>query len=102
MATYSELEDLFGDPTLTAKCRVALIIAAQTVFDEDPATANHANRVIWARAVLSDTEPRVNAAVRAILAANASASVAQIQGATDTSVQANIDAIIDLFADGSQ
>lgn len=102
MATYEEIADLFEDPILKEKSRVALIVAAQTIFDEDPGTTNHANRVIWARYVINNTEDGVGPAVRAILAANKDAPVSAIQSATDALVQSNIDAIVDFFADGSQ
>ena len=37
-----------------------------------------------------------------VLAANASFTLAQILGATDSSIQTAVDAAIDIFADGTQ
>lgn len=100
MATYLELEDLFGNGTLKAKIRAAVIIAAESIRTEDPATANHANRLIWAKQAFSNTESAVSEMLKATLAANKDASVAQITGASDATVQAAVDAAVDIFADG--
>lgn len=100
MATYEELEDLFNAPRLKAQTRVAVIVAAADINSEDPATANHANRLMWAKSAFANTEHVAEDVRKAVLAANKNATVAQINSATDAQVQANVDGVVDLFADG--
>jgi hypothetical protein len=53
MAAYTSLFDqIYSDPTFEKQVVIACLTAADTVIHEDPATANHDNRMIWARAVL--------------------------------------------------
>ena len=101
MATYDELYDLRTDSVLKNRVTTACIIAAETVRGEDGGTANHANRLLWAKAVFAGPAGEANRMFMAILAANESATVANIQSATDAAIQGNVDDHIDLFADGS-
>ena len=101
MASYEEIFDLRNYSPLKNKVTTAVLIAAETIINEDPGTTNHANRLTWAKKVF--TNPRVEAdrMFMAMLAANKDATVSNIQNATDASIQTNVDAHIDLFADGS-
>jgi hypothetical protein len=101
MATYTELFDEFKSKLLLKRIVVAIIVAADTVLNESPATANHANRLIWAKDAFTDPENYAKRFLAAILGANNGATVAQIQGSSDTQIQNNVDAAIDVFA-GSQ
>lgn len=100
MATYTELRGLVNDPTLKDKISVALLIAAEAIRTEDTGTANHANRVKWAKKVLQDPDGNSDDMLRALLAQNAELSVAQIQGVTDTNLQTAVNNAVNLFADG--
>ena len=100
MATYAELEDRFNDPALKTKVRVAVIVAAQTIFEEDPGTTNHANRLLWAKRAYEQTEAEALTMLKAVLAANKDATTGQIDGASDATVQSAVDAVVDLFANG--
>lgn len=103
MATYVELYDLASNAqyaSLRNRTTVACIIAAENVMGESPATPNHANRLLWAKAVFESPEPEARRMLQAVLAANNTATVAQILGATDTVLQNNVNAHIDLFATG--
>lgn len=100
MATYTELRGLINDPTLKDKISVALLIAAETIRTEDPQTTNHANRVKWAKKVLQDPDGNADDMLRALLAQNASLTVAQIQGVTDANLQTAVNNAVNLFADG--
>ena len=102
MASYEELADLRNFPRLKDQVRVAVVVAASDISLEDPATVNHANRLIWARWTLRTPETAGRQMRPAVLALNQSATVNQIQTATDAVVQANVNATVDLFADGSQ
>lgn len=100
MATYVELYNL-RNSDLRNRVMMACIIAAETVMNEDAGVPNHTNRLLWAKAVFQD--PRVETArmYMAVLAANNTAAIAAITGATDTTIQTNVDDHIDLFANGS-
>ena len=101
MATYEELFDLRRNQPLLDKVTVAVIVAAETVFAEDGATPNNANRLIWARE--ASIRPRTMAEVfmSSVLAANKAATVPNISGAPDATIQTNVDDVIDNFADGN-
>ncbi len=101
MATYEELYNLRTDSALKNKIVTACIMAAETVMLEDGGTLNHANRLLWAKAVFANPSGEANRMFMAILAANAAADVAVIQAATDVAIQSNVDDHVDLFADGS-
>lgn len=100
MATYAELRALFNDPdtSLRGKVEVAVIVAAEAVVNEDGATANHANRVMWAAQAFSNPAAEAKKALMVVLAANKAATVAQITEATDPAIQSNVDAVVDVLA----
>ena len=100
MATYMELRQLFQHGDLLNKIEVACIVAADTIAKEDPGTTNHANRLVWAASVFSNTRPVSERMLMAILAANKSSGVAAIEGASDALLQTTVDGTVDLFATG--
>lgn len=101
MATYEELFGIRNDSALKNKVQAAVVIAAETVMNEDGGTTNHANRMIWAKAVFANPTAETNRMFWAVLAANSGAAVGTITGASDAAIQTNVDDHIDLFADGS-
>lgn len=101
MATYTELRGLINDPTLKDKVSVALLIAAEAIRTEVGTTANHANRVKWAKKVLQDPDGNADDMLRALLAQNANASVTTITGASDATIQTAVSNAVDIFADGT-
>lgn len=101
MATYAELLTLFSYTPLANKVMVACLVAAEVIRSEDVATTNHANRLMWARRVFTDPKMAAHKIMMALLAANKDQSVAAIQSASDASVQTQVNAAVDLFADGS-
>ena len=100
MATYEEVFNLGSDSAFSNKVAVACCVAADGIRVEDVATANHANRIIWAKQALENPRTVAQNMHFAILVANKSATVAQIQNATDAAIQANVDACVDVFAQG--
>jgi len=100
MATYAELYDLHNYTELINKVAVACIVAAEMIHDEDPGTANHANRLIWAAGALANPLAEATRMYWALLAANKDSSVATIEAASDAIIQAEVEAHIDLFATG--
>lgn len=100
MATYAELRNLLTDSSLTNKVTVAVGVAAETIRTEAAATTNHANRLLWAKRVFEDPVARAKEMLWAVVIANRAATVAQILTATDLVIQANVDAVVDIFATG--
>lgn len=100
MATYAELLVAASDPTLNNKIRVAVVIGAETVRTEAGGTTNHANRIKWAKSVFANPDLEARRMVWAVLAQNSGATLAQITGASDSTVQTAVNAAIDVFADG--
>ena len=100
MATYEELFSLCNDSALRNKVTSAVIIAAETVMNELDTAPNHANRLLWAKAVFANPRAETDRMFWALLAANKDATVANIQAATDAAIQTNVDDHVDLFADG--
>lgn len=100
MATYDELFGLRNNSALKNRVTSAVVISAETVMNEDGGTANHANRLVWAKGVFASPNTEANRMFWAVLAANSDATVAQITGATDIAIQTNVDDHVDLFADG--
>ena len=100
MATYTEIFQIKNDSVMINKVVVACVVAAEGIMAEDGGTPNHENRLTWAASVFQNPN---NEALRmwwAMLAANIDLEVAQITGATDTAILAQVDAHIDLFATG--
>lgn len=102
MATLIELIQLQRDVGSGVRERVtmACVIVAEQVRTELPATANHANRLKWAREVFNDPVVAGGAMTWAVLAQNAQFTVAQIAGASDAAVQTAVANAVDVFAQG--
>jgi len=90
MATYMELRNLFSDDTMKNRVDVAIIIAANNLLGGTPTPAEQG----WAAAAFNSPRNEGQKAFMAVLAANKGASVAAIKGATDTALQANVDAVV--------
>lgn len=105
-ASLLELSQLYskgtdGSKELFDEIVAAVLVAADTIYDEDPGTTNHTNRVIWAKQALQNPVAKAEEMYGAVLAENSGAAVSAIEGASDASIQSNVDAAIDLFADGN-
>lgn len=101
MATYAELITASQSGTLTDKIKVACFIAAEVVRNELGSVTNHTNRLIWAKQVFANPEGEAKRMVWAVLAQNQAATLAQITGASDASVQTAVNAAVDVFATGT-
>lgn len=100
MATYFELLTAAEDSNLNKRIRVACFIAAEVVRTEAGTVANHANRLSWAKKVFENPDTEARRMVWAVLAQNASATLAAILGASDSTVQTAVNAAVDVFATG--
>lgn len=102
MATYQELYDIAtGDGPTMHKVVSACAIQADVIRQESGATTNHANRLLWARDAFEDPVAMANRVIWAVMAANSSATSAQIKSATDAAVLTAVAAVVDIFATGS-
>jgi len=101
MATYIELFNLAGASALRNRVAVAYTIAAEAVRTEDEGTANHANRILWAKGVFENPGTEAGRMLAAILAQNKDLTVAQIQGVTDAALQTAVNNAVNVFATGS-
>jgi len=98
MASYAELYDLRANSALRNKVAVACVVAAQAIAVEDAGTANHAKRLAWAKLVFEDPEREAVRMLSAVLAANATATPAQISGASDATIQGAVNNAVNVFA----
>jgi hypothetical protein len=97
MATYTEIVTAAQDATLRQRVAVACVIAANTIFLEDVATANHAARVAWAKRVYESPESEASRVLWSVLAQNKDATALQIASVTDASLQTAVDAAVTAF-----
>lgn len=99
MAIYAELLKIATEnEALKRQIKVACIVACDVIRAEAEATPNHANRIAWARATLSNPDSAASQMVLAVLAQNRAATAAQITGADDATVQTAVNAAVDLLA----
>ena len=98
MATYNELYGLWHESSLKNRVTVAVVVAAQTVQDEDPAMENHANRLIWAQQAFQNPASSGKTMFYVVLAANKDVSTEAILSASDANIQAAVDAAVNTFA----
>ena len=99
MAIYAELLNIATtSDALKQQIKVACIVACDVIRAEAEATPNHANRLAWARATLSNPDSAASQMVMAVLAQNRGATVAQITNASDADVQTAVNAAVDLLA----
>jgi len=100
MATLLELHDLQANNEFNRRITAAVVIAADTIRAEDSGVVNNANRLIWAAAVFAGPASEAKRMVWAVLAANKASTTEQILSASDSVLQAAVDAAINLFATG--
>lgn len=100
MATYLELYALQSNDGLRNKLAVACIVAAEAIRTEAENTANHANRLVWAKAAFADPVGEAKRMMWAILAQNKTLTVAQITGASDEAIQTAVGNAVNVFATG--
>ena len=89
---------MYMDCSLWKRAAVRALKLAGDVLNEDPETVNHANRVVWANAVLVDPaakvkEMRMHILLNATIAANPN-------GVTSNDVESVISGLINSFAKG--
>src|SRR5262245_22135793 len=84
------------DVTFINRCYIAAVAFAVLVVEsEDPSTANHANRVAYAKAVVNNPGAYAASLATGVIALNASSSGGSL---SDTAVSNSIAAIWNMFA----
>lgn len=101
MATLLELWALLTDGTLAQKVSAACLVVAEQIRVEDSGTANHANRLLWAKSALQDPVKAGSDLLPALLGANSALTQAQIVGASDPAVITAVSNAVDIFATGA-
>lgn len=92
MATYVELFNLRNDDGLRNKVAVAVTIKAQALFDAASPTAA---QLTWAKSAIADPSALADGYLKYLLAKNAASTVAQIQAASDATIQTAVGALVD-------
>lgn len=92
MATYTELHTLIGSSgTLKSRILVAIAIKAHGYVTAQSPTAE---QIAWAKQALASPQSYVDAVLIGVLAANNTATVAQINAVLDPQLQTAVDAIV--------
>ena len=95
MASYTEIRDLFNNSEFRNKVEVATIVHAQSLMAGTPTTAQKA----WIASVLHVPVVEATKIMLGVLAANKAATVAQILGATDETIQTQVGIIAPILID---
>ena len=98
MATYLELLSAAGDAGLNQKIRVAVVIAAEAIRTEAPATTNHTARQAWAKTVYQDPDAVGQKMIWAVLGQNAAVALPTILAASDSTIQTAVNAAVDALS----
>ena len=107
MAELEEIRKLFDNGDLRNKVEAACVIAAEGITGEPAVTENHANRVVWMKAVFRNPRDMARPILMSLLAASKDLEVGTVDtpgtilGASGAQIQAKVDAAVDVFADGS-
>ncbi len=97
MATYEELYGLRSNSVFLQKVTVAVAKKAQLLLDGGTPTVAE---VTWASAAIQSPRSEAEALANYVLAANSTASVGAITGASDSLVQTNVNSAIDAIIAG--
>ena len=100
MATYMELFGAKGNSDLQDKMTVAVVVAAESIRTDATPPTNQVQRLAWAKAAMTDPLSEARRLLWAVLAVNKDATLTQILEASDTAIQTQVDAAVDLFAGG--
>lgn len=92
MATYEELFDIANtDSLLSNRIAVAVSIKATALVDGTPS----AGQLVWATEALQNPRSKVKEVLHYILATDNAATVAQIEGASDSTIQTRCNSAVD-------
>lgn len=90
MATLEEIRTtLFSDDTLRSKVTAQTVLSAYDIVQTSPTAAQNA----YFSAVINSPDAFGRQAFYAVLAANSASTLSAIQGASDSTIKTNVDAI---------
>lgn len=99
MATLLERYELqYTHSRLRQRSQIAIESAAYDVINEDPATANHANRILWANTALNNPE-KLTSIEMSLIVQNPTIAAGG-DDATDGDIQFVVNGLIDPIANG--
>jgi hypothetical protein len=102
MATLLQVYNLIHDGEFQAlrnRVRAAVLVAARAVILEDPATVNHADRLVWAQAAVQNAAALAEKAETLFVGVASDATIqAAGNAATDAQVQAAVNALVNYYA----
>lgn len=98
MASYSELYDVRSNTELLNRIVVAIVIKAQILIDLATPTAK---QIGWASSVLANPKGKADELFNYVLAKNNTLTVAQINAASDSAIQNQINAAVDAIIAGT-
>ena len=101
MATFAELVTASANATLVEKIKIATLIAADGIRLEGPDVANHRDRVRWAAKVFTAPDTEATRMIWPVLIQNRTATLAQITGAADATVQNAVNAAVAVVIAGA-
>lgn len=97
MATYTELFDIRSNTALRNRIAVAVAVKAQAYIDGGAPTADE---LTWSNAAISNPLGEADMLMNYVLAANKGQTVSDIEGASDATIQANVDAAVNALVGG--
>lgn len=105
MATLLEINSVAaGGNALADKVKGAILVAAQAIVTESDQTANHANRLAWAKRVFTDPNGNADDVHRAVTvwanAVDTDITPAEMNALDDATVVSYVASVINVFADG--
>lgn len=92
MATFAELVTASANAGLVEKIKIATLVAADNIRLEGSGVADHQARVRWAAKVFTDPDAEATRMIWPVLIQNRTATLAQITGASDATVQSAVNA----------
>ena len=101
MATYDELLTIAtssGSATLLPRIKVAAQMMAGKIVTEPGATANHVQRLAWARQTFADADAAGKALIWPVLFQAKAFTKAQIEQADESLIQPYVDAAVTALA----
>lgn len=98
MALYLELFALKNNSDLQDRMTVAVVVAAEAIRVDSSPPTNQAQRLVWAANAMAGPVAEGKRMLWALLAANKDATTSAILAADDATLQAKVDAAVDLFA----
>ena len=94
---YLGIYDLqYRHSDLRTRTQVAICNAAYNVLNEDPAAANHANRILWANDTLANPERMMNLEMSMVV--QNPTIQAEGDNAADSDIQFVVNGLVDYYA----